>query len=143
MPADLSSLAERFNAMLERLQDSFARLSRFSADIAHELRTPVNNMRIEVEVALGKARTLDEYRETLGSCLEESGRLARIIDSLLFIARSEDPRTQVHKERVGVGRELERVLVFYEAPAAEEGIELTVKCGDAAVARLERTLHQR
>ena len=77
--------------MLGRLEDSFDRLSRFSADIAHEFRTPVNNLRIEVEVALGKARTLAEYRDTLSSCLEECGRLARMIDSLLFLARAEDP----------------------------------------------------
>ena len=143
LPADLSSLAERFNAMLGRLQDSFARLSRFSADIAHELRTPVNNMRIEVEVALGKARTVDEYRETLGSCLEECERLGRIIDSLLFIARAEDPRTQIHKERVNVALELERVREFYEAPAAEAGVQFSVSCPADAVAPLDRILFQR
>lgn len=143
LPADLSSLAERFNAMLERLQDSFGRLSRFSADIAHELRTPVNNMRIEVEVALGKARSLDEYRETLGSCLEECQRLGRIIDSLLFIARSEDPRTQIHKEPVNVARELDRVKEFYELPAMEAGVELDVSSDPAATAPIDRTLFQR
>ena len=143
LPADLSSLAERFNAMLGRLQDSFARLSRFSADIAHELRTPVNNMRIEVEVALGKARTVEEYRETLGSCLEECERLGRIIDSLLFIARAEDPRTQIHRERVNVALELERVREFYEAPAAEAGVQFSVSCPADAVAPLDRILFQR
>lgn len=143
LPADLSSLAERFNAMLDRLQDSFARLSRFSADIAHELRTPVNNMRLEVEVALGKGRSVEEYRETLGSCLEECGRLGRIIDSLLFIARAEDPRTQIHKEPVNLALELERVREFYEAPAAEAGVKFGVSCPDDAVAPLDRTLFQR
>jgi two-component system heavy metal sensor histidine kinase CusS len=143
LPADLSSLAERFNAMLGRLQESFARLSKFSADIAHELRTPVNNMRIEVEVALGKARSLDEYRETLGSCLEECERLGRIIDSLLFIARAEDPRTQIHKEPVNVALELDRVREFYEAPAAEAGVQFSVSCPPDAVAPLDRILFQR
>ena len=143
LPAELSVLAERFNAMLGRLEESFARLSRFSADIAHELRTPVNNMRIEVEVALGKARSLEEYRETLGSCLEECQRLGRIIDSLLFIARAEDPRTQVNREQVDVGRELERVREFYEAPATEAGVELSVRCAQQTTAMLDRTLFQR
>ena len=143
LPAELSALASRFNAMLERLEDSFGRLSRFSADIAHELRTPVNNMRIEVEVALGKARSVDEYRETLGSCLEECGRLSRIIDSLLFIARAEDPRTQINREPVDVSRELERVRDFYELPASEGGVELTVACPPETRAALDRTLFQR
>ncbi|HEY8750546.1 MAG TPA: heavy metal sensor histidine kinase [Tepidisphaeraceae bacterium] len=143
LPAELADLGANFNSMLERLQDSFDRLQRFSADIAHELRTPVNNMRIEAEVALGKARSLNEYQETLGSCLEECGRLSRIIDSMLFIARSEDPRTHVSKELVDVGNELERVRDFYEAPAGEAGVTLKVTCAQGTHARLDRTLFQR
>jgi two-component system heavy metal sensor histidine kinase CusS len=143
LPAELSILATRFNAMLERLQDSFDRLSRFSADIAHELRTPVNNMRIEVEVALGRARSVDEYRDTLESCLEEYGRLSRLIDAMLFIARAENPRTQIAKEPVDVNRELERVREFFELPAAEAGIQLMVNCPPETVAEMDRTLFQR
>jgi two-component system heavy metal sensor histidine kinase CusS len=143
LPAELLALATSFNAMLERLQESFDRLKRFSADIAHELRTPVNNMRIEAEVALGKARSLDEYQETLCSCLEECGRLARIIDGMLFIARSENPRTQVQREMIDIGVELERVREFYEAPAAEAGVELTVTCEPGTRAALDRILFQR
>lgn len=59
LPADLLDLAVAFNRMLDRLERSFTRLGQFSADIAHELRTPVNNLRGEVEVALGKTRTPD------------------------------------------------------------------------------------
>ena len=143
LPAELSSLGVRFNAMLERLEDSFSRLSRFSADIAHELRTPVNNMRIEVEVALGKARSDNEYRETLGSCLEECERVSRIIDSMLFIARAEDPRTQIAREPVDVNRELGLVRDFYEVPAAEAGVELRIDCPPQTRADLDRTLFQR
>ena len=57
LPAELSVLAETFNEMLDRLEESFGRLEQFSADIAHELRTPVNNLRGEAEVALAKPRT--------------------------------------------------------------------------------------
>src|SRR5262249_1927921 len=71
-PVELAALADTLNAMLDRLDDSFRRLSQFSADIAHELRTPINNMRGEAEVALSRARSVDEYREALTSCLEES-----------------------------------------------------------------------
>jgi len=143
LPSELATLALNFNSMLERLQDSFDRLQKFSADIAHELRTPVNNMRIEAEVALGKARSLAEYQETLGSCLEECGRLSRIIDSMLFIARSEDPRTHIMKERVDVAAELDRVRDFYEAPAGEAGVELNVSCPPGTRATVDRTLFQR
>ncbi len=143
LPAELSVLAVRFNAMLDRLEDSFSRLARFSADIAHELRTPVNNLRGEVEVALGKPRSLDEYREVLGSALEECGRLARIIDSLLFLARSESPQARVVGESLDVGAELATVREFYEAAAAEKGVTLRVAAGAGIVAALDRTLLQR
>src|SRR5262249_8923070 len=86
LPAELRELADTFTGMLDRSQDAFARLARFSADIAHELCTPVNNLRGEVEVALTRPRPPEEYRDVLGSCLEECGRLARLIDSLLFLA---------------------------------------------------------
>lgn len=143
LPSELSTLAQRFNDMLERLEDSFERLSRFSADIAHELRTPVNNLRVGIEVALGRARSLEEYRETLGSCLEECGRLSRIIDSMLFIARSEDPRTQIQREPVDVSRELQRVQDFFEVPASEAGVELLISCAPNVHADLDRLLFQR
>src|SRR5262249_2407169 len=103
LPAELHALANTFNQMLDRLEESFVRLSRFSADLAHELRTPVYSLRGEVEVALSKLRTPEEYREVLGSNLEECGRLTHMIDRLLFLARAEDPETQVKKETCDVG----------------------------------------
>jgi two-component system heavy metal sensor histidine kinase CusS len=143
LPAELLALAGTFNDMLDRLEESFGRLARFSSDIAHELRTPVNNLRGEVEVALGKPRSPEEYRELLGSCLEECGRLARLIDSLLFLARAESPKTQVPREPVDVGRELEAVREFYEPAAAEAGVALTVSAEGAGRADVDRALLQR
>lgn len=143
LPTELSVLVATMNGMLERLEESFNRLSRFSADIAHELRTPVNNLRGEAEVALGKLRSPEEYREVLSSCLEECARLARIIDSLLFLARAESPETQIAKEPIDVGRELAAVRDFYEAAAAEAGITLELTCPDGVVVNLDRTLFQR
>jgi two-component system heavy metal sensor histidine kinase CusS len=143
MPAELLKLAGTFNAMLERLESAFARLARFSADIAHELRTPVNNLRGAIEVALGKARSPEEYRDVLGSCLEDTARLTRIIDCLLFLARAESPSTQVEREAVDVGRELVTVQEFYEAAAAEVGVRLTVETAPELLADLNRPLLQR
>jgi two-component system heavy metal sensor histidine kinase CusS len=143
LPAELAALADTFNAMLERLEDSFGRLGRFSADIAHELRTPVNNLRGEAEVALARPRSAEEYRETLGSCLEECGRLTRLIDSLLFLARAEDPRTQVEREPLDLARELAAVREFYEPKAAEAGVTLALAADGAVTAELNRPLLQR
>jgi two-component system heavy metal sensor histidine kinase CusS len=141
-PAEVAALAETFNAMLDRLEESFRRLDRFAADIAHELRTPVNNLRGEAEVALGQPRSPEAYREVLGSCLEECGRLTRLIDSLLFLARAQGAKVPLTTERVRVARELEAVCAFYEAAAAEAGVVLAVRADDV-VADLDRTLFQR
>jgi two-component system heavy metal sensor histidine kinase CusS len=143
LPAELADLAVTFNDMLDRLEESFQRLARFSADIAHELRTPLNNLRGEAEVALGRARSPEEYQQVLGSCLEESLRLTHLIDSLLFLARSESPRAGVNAEPVNVGRELAAVCEFYEPAAHEAGVALTVTAPGDLVADLDRTLFQR
>jgi two-component system heavy metal sensor histidine kinase CusS len=142
MPAELLVLAGTFNEMLDRLELSFRRLGQFSADIAHELRTPVNNLRGQAEVALGQSRSAEEYRDTLASCLEECDRLGRLIDSLLFLARAEDPQTRIVQERVDLARELAGVRDYYEAAAEEAGARLVVVAG-AVTADLDRTLLQR
>ena len=143
LPTELAALAGTFNTMLQGLQQSFDRLSQFSADIAHELRTPVNNLRGEAEVALSKVRTPDEYREILGSILEEALRLSRIIDSLLFMARAEAPDAEIVREHLNVARELSVVRDFYEGAAAEAGVKLSISANDDLVVDVDRTLFQR
>jgi two-component system heavy metal sensor histidine kinase CusS len=143
LPAELAELADTFNEMLHRLQESFSRLARFSADIAHELRTPTNNLRGEVEVALAKPRSGNEYREILGSCLEESVRLSRLIDDLLFLARAEHPKTQVPREPLHLARELAAIREFYEPQAAEAGVQLTLDAPEEITATLNKPLLQR
>jgi two-component system, OmpR family, heavy metal sensor histidine kinase CusS len=143
-PAELASLAATFNAMLDGLEESFERISRFSADIAHDLRTPVNNIRGEAEVALARARTVDEYREVLGSCLEEAVRLSDLIGDLLFLARAESPLAHLRRESINVGELLSGIREYYEAPAADRGVSLsTVVPNEPVIAQLDRTLLQR
>ena len=143
LPGELSSLAATFNAMLDRLEDAFTRLSSLSADLAHELRTPINNLRGEVEVALGKPRTAAEYQEVLASVLEESSRLSQMIDGLMFLARAENPETQIDRTPVDVRRELRAVCEFYEPAAAEAGVSLHVGEGEVVQTLFDRTLFQR
>ncbi len=143
-PSELASLAATFNEMLDRLEESFERISRFSADIAHDLRTPVNNIRGEAEVALARARTVDEYREVLGSCLEEAVRLSDLIGDLLFLARAESPLAHLHRESINIGELLSRIREYYEAPAADRGVSLsTAVPSEPVIAQLDRTLLQR
>jgi len=143
-PSELAALASTFNEMLDRLEESFARISRFSADIAHDLRTPVNNLRGEAEVALARARSAAEYREVIESFLEEAVRLSDLIGDLLFLARSESPLTHLRREPVDVGELLGGVQEYYEASAADGGVSLTTTFGDKPViGELDRTLLQR
>lgn len=125
-PEELADLASAFNEMLDRLQDSFERLSQFSADLAHSLRSPINNLRGEAEVALARARTPEEYRHVLGSALEEHERLSRMIDGLLFLARAGDPKTAIEHVRFDGRTQTDAVREFYEALAAEQ--QVTVTC---------------
>lgn len=132
-PAELRELATAFDAMRDRLQDSFGRLTEFSADIAHALRNPINNLRGEAEVALGQECSPAEYQQTLGSSLEEYERLTRMIDGLLFIARTDHPDATIEHSPITARRELDAVQEFYEALAGEK--EITVVCeGDARLA---------
>jgi heavy metal sensor kinase len=88
---ELGRLARTINAMIARLQRSFAEIRRFTADASHELRTPLAALRAEAEIALGKPLSAEEHQELLGSILEECDRLGRLTDQLLSLSR-EDAR---------------------------------------------------
>jgi two-component system heavy metal sensor histidine kinase CusS len=142
--SELASLASTFNEMLDRLEESFERISRFSADIAHDLRTPVNNIRGEAEVALARPRSAEEYQDVIGSFLEEAVRLSDLISDLLFLARAESPLRHLRRERVEVGELLGGMMEYYEASAADGGISLFKRASEQPVnAEVDRTLMQR
>jgi len=142
-PVELADLALTFNAMLDRLEESFERLTRFSADLAHELRTPVNNIRGEMEVALARDRTVEEYREVLHSNLEEAVRLSELIGSLLFLARTENPGTHIKREITAVGELLHAIAEYYEAAAEQAGVTLAVMAEADLSVNADRSLLQR
>ncbi len=143
-PFELATLASTFNEMLDRLEESFERISKFSADIAHDLRTPVNNIRGEAEVALARARTSSEYRDVIESCLEEAVRLSDLIGDLLFLARAESPLSHLRREPVDVGELLNRMREYYEASATDIDVSLTTAVDSGPlIAELDRTLLQR
>ena len=143
LPSELRSLAATFNAMLQRLDASFSRLRQFSDDIAHELRTPINRVLIANEVALGQARTPDEYRDVLASNVDACGRLSQMVQSLLFLARSEGPQSRIEREMIDVAHELTAIREFYEPLASEAGLELVVVCDRGLTAQVDRSLLRR
>lgn len=124
IPVELSALAASFNAMLSRLEDSFDRLSNFSSDLAHELRTPITNAMTQTQVTLSQARSADEYREMLYSNLEEFQRLSRIVEEMLFLARAEHGLQLPENVPVDLARETDSLLDFFEALAAAKEVRL-------------------
>ncbi|HMJ92001.1 MAG TPA: heavy metal sensor histidine kinase [Candidatus Acidoferrum sp.] len=125
-PTELAMLACAFDDMLARLEDSFTRLTQFSADLAHELRTPVNNIRGQSEVTLSRTRDATEYREALASNIEETERLTRIIESLLFLARSEHAGNELTLSDLDAQTEVRSVVEYVEPMAAEKTVSTTV-----------------
>jgi two-component system heavy metal sensor histidine kinase CusS len=132
IPIELVDLAETLNQMLARLEDSFRRLSDFSSDIAHELRTPVSNLLTQTQVMLSRARTVDEYQDVLASNAEELERMAKMIADMLFLAKADNDLVMPNLETVDLRTEAEGLASFYEAVAEENGVTLTVD-GNAAV----------
>src|SRR6478672_1876219 len=129
-PRELQPLAVAFDDMLARLEDSFVRLSQFSADIAHELRTPIGNIRGEAEVALTRSRSTEEYREVIESTIVECQHLGHIVDNLLFLARTEAAEGTLQRIKFDGRAAIEKIMAFHE-PIAEEQ-KLTNRCaGDA------------
>ena len=131
-PAELVDLAIAFDRMLERLEQSFSRLSNFSADIAHELRTPINNLIGEAEVALERVRTAEDYRNVIESSLEEYARLSHMIGNLLFLARAENEDEPITRRRLVAAQEIAKVMEFYHLVARDAGIGVTCE-GDGYV----------
>lgn len=140
-PAELRELTAAFNAMLDRLEDGVRRLSGVSADLAHDLRTPVNALMVKTQVALSRQRRLDEYRALLESNMDEYERLSRLIESTLFLARADNAQLALYVERVNVRATLEKVAEYFSGIAEEAGVTLSV-AGDATV-QADKTLVER
>ena len=129
-PREIKPLAVAFDDMLARLEDSFSRLSQFSADLAHELRTPIGNIRGEAEVALTRSRTPEEYREVIESTVAECSHLSHIVDNLLFLARTDAAEGHLQTAPFDGRSAIEKIAAFHE-PMAEEQ-QVAVRChGDA------------
>ena len=126
-PRELQPLAAAFDDMLDRLEDSFTRLSQFSADIAHEIRTPVANIRGEAEVALRRPRSPTEYREVIESSVSECEKLSGIIDNLLFLARAEAAEGHVQRDSFDGGAEIVKIATIYEPIAEEQQVAISCR----------------
>ena len=140
-PLEVRGLADSINRMLDRLEESFHTLEQFSADIAHELRTPLNNLLLQTQVTLSRPRASEEYQEALHSNLEELERLQRMVSEMLFLARADRGMIELSREEVDLRSEVESVVDYFEAVAAERGQSIEI-AGSASV-RCDRSLARR
>jgi two-component system heavy metal sensor histidine kinase CusS len=129
VPTELAALVASLNAMLDRLHGGFQRLSQYTADLAHDMRTPLGNLRGSTEVALARTRSVDEYQTLLASNLEECERISRMIESVLFLARAEHPQFVTTLSDLDAAKELERIAEYFEGVADDAGVRLQVTGG--------------
>ena len=123
-PTELKSLAIAFNDMLDRLETAVGKLSDFSSDLAHEIRTPINNLMTQTQVCLSRSRDISTYQEILFSNLEEFERLARMVSDMLFLAKAEHGLHRANLQQVNLVKEVSALFDFYDAFAAEKGMSL-------------------
>lgn len=124
VPAELVELTISFNEMIGRLEDVFRRLSDFSGDIAHELRTPITNLRTHTEVALTQARSVEQYREVLYSNLEEYDRMAKMVGDMLFLAQADNQLLKPELVDIDLQSELRNLFDYFSAWAEEREVLL-------------------
>lgn len=142
VPIDLVELVESFNVMIGSMDDVFQRLSHFSADIAHELRTPITNLTTQTQVALGQPRSIDEYREMLYSNLEEYNRLSAIVRDMLWLAQTDNKSLKLNRSEINIKVEIETLFEFFDAWADEKSIKLR-SIGTSVLAEVDKNLFQR
>jgi heavy metal sensor kinase len=121
---ELDRLAATLNDMLGRLDVTFRQIRQFSADASHELQTPLTVLQGEIEVALRAPRTPDEYRRVLTSALEESGRIARLVEGLLLLSRADAGVLRMDHQPVDLARLVTEVCEHSQVLAKARGVTL-------------------
>ena len=124
VPAELKEPVQALNAMLARLEDSFARLSQFSADLAHEIRTPLHNLLGSNSLALNQLRSAAEYQEVLASNIEEYERLNRMAENLMFLARAEHGQRPLQLQALDLREVGDGLCDYFEALAEDRQLQL-------------------
>lgn len=141
MSCELRELEQAFNGMLARLDESFTRLSQFSANLAHDMRTPLTNLLAAAQVALSQRRSAEDYRDVIESSVDEYQRLSRMIEDMLFLARSDQADALLSFRSFDAVAEAERVAGYYETVAEDAQVKIEVM-GEGKV-RADLLLFQR
>ncbi len=134
VPIELEQLVISFNSMISRIEDVFTRQANFSADIAHEIRTPITNLVTQTEIVLSQQRTEKELEDVLYSSLEEYHRMAKMVSDMLFLAQADNNQLIPERMPVDLRSETLKVFEFFEAWAEEREVGLVL---DGDILRVE------
>lgn len=130
--AELQELAHAFNLMVQRLDDGVTRLSQFSGDLAHEMRTPLATVLGRTQVALSKSRSVEQLTDVLENNIEELQRLSRLVSDMLFLAQADYAQNVLNLQPVALEEEATRVAEFLDVVAQERQVSITVE-GNARI----------
>lgn len=125
LPKELKPIGESFNAMVDKIKNSFDHMSQFSSDIAHELRNPIHNLLGMNEIALSYPCEHEKHHTTLESNLEECRYLLNMIESLWFISSSDHDYLLINKSVFNISKEILHVLDYYESYASESNVQIS------------------
>src|SRR5262249_6226616 len=137
---ELGKLATVFNSMLSRLEAAFNQLRRFTADASHELRTPLTAIRSVGEVALQEQKSAAEYRDVIGSMLEEVDRLTRLVESLLVLSRADAGQVQLQRAEISLLALAQEATSLVEVLAEEKRQRIAVEGDTKAVVSADRLI---
>ncbi|MGS4514437.1 Cu(+)/Ag(+) sensor histidine kinase [Enterobacter roggenkampii] len=124
VPVELEQLVISFNHMMGKIEDVFTRQANFSADIAHEIRTPITNLVTQTEIALSQNRSQKELEDVLYSSLEEYNRMTRMVSDMLFLAQADNNQLIPDRVMFDLSAEVMKVFDFFEAWAEERHVSL-------------------
>ncbi|CAB3724280.1 Sensor protein CzcS [Paraburkholderia phenoliruptrix] len=140
-PVELRELALSVNRMLDRLERAFVRLSQFSFDLAHDMRTPLATVISSSQITLSRKRTAEEYEALIDSNIEECERLQRMIENMLFLARTDNAHQHLKITDLDAGNDLRRLASYFQGLAEDAGVCIAIE-GNARV-HADATLFRR
>lgn len=126
MPIEIISVAKSFNQMLDRLKISVEKLSDFSSDLAHEIRTPINNIMMQTQVCLNRPRDNKYYKEILTSNLEEFDKLTKLISDILFLAKNQNIKNFDHFQLINLKKLTADISDYFEPFAIEKNVKIKI-----------------
>ncbi len=140
IPTELEPLAQAINATLDRLEGAFGRLSGLNADLAHQLRSPLHALRLELESILLRKGLDPDLADRLGGWMEDIDHLICVIEQMLFLAQTEDPTLVIHREPIPAESLLQQTLHPFLILAEDRGIEFSVEASEGLVLHGDATL---